>query len=425
MLLKKLKHKLIVKNTLTLILGVGISQIIAILFQLITRRLYSPEVFGAYAVYFSIVSIMVSIVPLQYSRAIILPAEKKQSTNLLFGTLGIITIFSVLILISILLFPAFWINIVDFPVNYFKWLYFLPLTVMMLASYEAINYWLIRNKAFKASAINKIIRRISEGATQTGVGFTGKAFGILLGDLVGNFFNLMSGIFQSFKNGLNYRKINFTDIKIVLKRYNEFPKFYAIPNLLNTISLFLPVLIVNKFYSESIVGYFDLSRMVLAVPLALITTSLSQVLLQNFSEKRNQQKPIKKDILKIAGSLLIMVFAGVIILEFFAEYIFAIFGKQYTISGVYTKILVFSYGIKFIVSPLASVFPALERVKIGALWQVLYFCSLFLLFLFDDLSIISFLKILVGIELVSYTIYFSFIYFVAFQYDQSIKKQAG
>src|SRR6056297_3262662 len=165
MFINKLKDKLIVKNTLTLIFGVGISQIIAILFQLITRRLYSPEVFGAYAVYFSIVSIMVSIVPLQYSRAIVLPAEKKQSTNLLFGTLGIITIFSVLIFIFILLFPDFWKNIVEFPVNYFKWLYFLPLTVIMLASYEAINYWLIRNKAFKASAINKIVRRTSEGAT--------------------------------------------------------------------------------------------------------------------------------------------------------------------------------------------------------------------------------------------------------------------
>lgn len=420
MLLHKIKNKIIVKNTLTLIVGVGISQIIAILFQLITRRLYAPEDFGAYAVYFSIVSIMVSIVPLQYSRAIVLPSEKKQSTNLLFGTLSIIAFFSFLIFIFLLLFPDFWKNIVEFPDNYFKWLYFLPLTVIMLASYEAINYWLIRNKAFKASAVNKIVRRTSEGATQTGMGFTGNAFGILLGDLVGNFFNLISGIIQSFRNGLSVKEIKFTEIKQVLKRYIEFPKFYAVPNLLNTISLFLPVLIVNKFYSESIVGYFDLSRMVLAVPLALITTSLSQVLLQNFSEKRNQKRPIKRDILKIAGSLFIMVFVGVIIVEFFAEYIFQIFGKQYFVSGIYTKVLVFSYGIKFIVSPLASVFPALERIKIGALWQILYFCLLSLLFLFDDLEIILFLKILVGIELISYTIYLSFIYYVVSQYEKAI-----
>lgn len=423
MLLHKLKDKIIVRNTITLIVGVGISQIIAILFQLITRRLYTPEDFGAYAVYFSIVSIMVSIVPLQYSRAIVLPAKKKQSTNLLFGTFCIIAFFSVLILLSILWFPAFWKSVVEFPVNYFKWLYFLPLTVIMLASYEAINYWLIRNKAFKASAINKIVRRTSEGATQTAVGFTGNAFGILLGDLVGNFFNLISGIIQSFRNGLSVKEIKFTKVKQLLKRYIEFPKFYAIPNLLNTISLFLPVLIVNKFYSESIVGYFDLSRMVLAVPLALITTSLSQVLLQNFAEKRNQHKPIKKDILKIAGYLSLMVLVGVVIIEFFAEYIFAIFGKEYFISGIYTKVLVFSYGIKFIVSPLASVFPALERIKIGAFWQILYFCLLSLLLLFNDLEIINFLKILVVIELVSYTIYFSFIYFVANQYDQSIKQK--
>ena len=424
MLLHKLKDKIIVRNTITLIVGIGISQIIAILFQLITRRLYTPEDFGAYAVYFSIVSIMVSIVPLQYNRAIVLPPKKEESTNLLFGTVGIISFFSILIFLSVLLFPAFWKDIVEFPANYFNWLYFLPLTVILLASYEAINYWLIRNKAFKASAINKIVRRTGEGATQTGVGFTGNALGILLGDLVGNFLNLISGIFQSLKHGLQLKEVSFFNIKQVLKRYIDFPKFYAIPNLFNTISLFLPVLIVNKFYSESIVGYFDLSRMVLAVPLALITTSLSQVLLQNFAEKRNQQKPIKKDILKIAGSLSLMVLVGVVIIELFAEDIFQIFGRQYFISGIYTKILVFSYGIKFIVSPLASVFPALERIKIGALWQILYFCLLSLLFLFNDLEIHLFLKILVGIELVSYTVYFSFIYFVANQYDQSIKQKA-
>ncbi|HAN19357.1 MAG: hypothetical protein A2X13_01655 [Bacteroidetes bacterium GWC2_33_15] len=421
MFLNQFRNRIIVKNTLILIVGVGIAQIIAIVFQLITRRLYSPDDFGAYAVYYSIVSILASIVPLQYNKAIVLPNEKDKSTNLLFGTIFIISIFSVCIFFTVVFIPSIWTELIEFPEKYFKWLYFMPITVFLFASYDAINYWLIKNKAFKASSVNKIIRRTGEGITQVGVGYTKNSIGILLGDIIGNFLNLIAGIVQSIRFGLKIKNVNISNIKRELNRYIDFPKYYAIPNLFNSVSLVLPVLIVNKLYSDSIVGYFDLSRMVLAAPLALITISLSQVLLQNISEKRNNHKPIKKDILKTAGYLSIMVFIGIIIIELFANEIFQLFGKQYTISGVYTRILVFSYGIKFIVSPLASVFPALEKIKIGALWQIFYFCFLSVLFLFKNIDILVFLKILVGIELICYIIYFIFIYFVVNQYDKSLK----
>lgn len=417
----KIKSRLVIKNTLTLVLGVGIAQIIAIVFQLITRRLYTPEDFGAYAVYYSFVSILVSIVSLQYSKAIVLPRFKFQSNNLLIGTILIIFVFSVFIFATIIVFPSVWIKLINFPQKYIHWIYFLPFTVFLLASYETLNYWLIRAKAFNASAYNKIIRRTGEGATQVGIGFTGNSFGILLGDLIGNLVNLLSGIYQIRKHGFRSSDIRYSNIKYILKKYSDFPKYNAVPNLINTISLFFPVLIVNKLYSHSVVGYFDLSRMVLAVPLALITTSLSQVLLQNFSEKRNNNQGLMKPVFKISGLLSLLVLFGIIITEFFAKDIFRIFGSQYIISGIYTKILVFSYGIKFIVSPLSVLFISLERLKISALWQIAYFCLLTSLFLFRDLEIFDFLKILVAIDLVSYSIYYVLIVMVSKQFDYSLK----
>ncbi len=420
MLKLKLKNSSLIKNTTVLVLGTALAQFIALGFQLVTRRLYSPADFGAYAVYFSLVSILVSLVSLQYNKAIVLPKYDRLSTNLLGGSTIIIGIFSFLILLSIIIARPFWTRIIEFPENYSKWLYFLPVTVFLLASYEGINYWLIRVKAFKASAINKVVRRTGEGATQSGIGFLKHPFGILAGDLVGNLLNFLSGIYQASKHGFKFKDIKISQIRLMLYRYRDFPKFYAIPTLFNTISLSLPILIINKLYTETIVGYFDLSRIVLAVPLAIITTSLSQVLLQRISDKKNNRKPIQSDIINLAGILSLLVLAGILFIEIFAENIFQIFGSQYIISGVYTKILIFSYGIKFIVSPLSVVFVGLERIKIGALWQIMYFCLLMCLFLFEGLEIIDFLKILVGIDLFCYTVYFIFIYFVVNQYDKSI-----
>lgn len=423
MMKKKLLNNIFLKDTFTLVLGTGMAQAIALIAQLITRRLYEPADFGAFAVYFSVVSILVSVVSLQYSKAIVLPKFTKISTNLLAGTVLIIFLFSFLLALAFFVFPSFFIHILKFPKSYSYWIYFIPLSVFLFATYEALNYWLIRGKAFKASAINKIARRTAEGGTQVAIGAFNKSFGLVIGDVLGNLINCFSGVFQAKKVGLKYKDVSPKLMKLTLLRYKDFPKFYAIPTVLNTISLFLPILILNKFYSEEIVGFFDLSRMILAVPLALITTSLSQVLFQRISEKKNNEHSIKKDILGLAGLLTTLVLIGILIIELFAPDIFQLFGKQYVVSGKYTQILVFSFGIKFIVSPLAIVFPALERIKVGALWQIIYFLLLFVLFFFDNLDIFDFLKLLVVIELVCYTVYFVFILTVTFQYEKTLKKR--
>lgn len=49
-------------------------------------------------------------------------------------------------------------------------------------------------------------------------------------------------------------------------------------------SFLIPTILINKFYSAEYAGYYDLSKMVLSIPLALIAGSVANVLLQRFSE---------------------------------------------------------------------------------------------------------------------------------------------
>ncbi len=221
--------------------------------------------------------------------------------------------------------------------------------------------------------------------------------------------------------GFKFSNINTETIRKVAKRYIEFPKYQALPYLLNTISLLFPVLIINKIYSEEITGFFDLSRMVLALPLALITMSISQVLFQKLSEKKNKGEKILKEILNTAKTLSILTIPAMIILYFWGTELFGfVFGKEWIISGEYTSILVFSYSIKFIVSPISIVFPALEKIKIGSIWQIFYFCAIITLMFLPKLDIKDFLLIYVGIELIAYGIYFLMIYIVTKNYDKGL-----
>ena len=59
---------------------------------------------------------------------------------------------------------------------------------------------------------------------------------------------------------------------------------------------------------------------------------------------------------------------GILIIEFFGIEIFTwVFGIEWKTAGQLTQILIFSYAIKFIVSPLTSVFTALEKIKISSI----------------------------------------------------------
>ncbi|MBC8146683.1 MAG: oligosaccharide flippase family protein [Bacteroidetes bacterium] len=409
------------RNVFTLISGTAIAQVILIAMQLILRRIYDIEIFGAFSVYMSIVGILVVISTLRYEMATVLPEKDTDAENIVGLSLLISVFVNIIFLILIIALKGHIINLVNFPIEFSYWLYFVPLSTFLSSSYQAINYWLIRKKAFKASSINKISRRSFEGVVQICFGFLQKPFGLAIGDVFGNLANNISGLIQLRKSNFKFSNINIKTIKKVAKRYIEFPKYQAPPYLLNTISLLLPVFIINRIYSEVETGYFDLSRQILALPLALITISISQVLFQKISEKRNKREKILREILKISKTLALLTIPAIIVLYFWGAELFGfVFSNTWTVSGDYTSILVFSYAIKFIVSPISIVFPALEKIKIASIWQIFYFCSILTLIFLPKIAINDFLIIYVGIELIAYAIYFLMIYKVTQNYDKSL-----
>ena len=411
------------RNVITLITGTTVAQIIPVVLQLILRRLFTPEAFGAFAIYFSVIGIIVVISTLKYEMAIVLPEKDKDAANIFILSLFINLVFNFLILLILIFFRSFIVKFLNFPQQFAFWLYFIPLSAFLFSSYQIINYWLIRQKAFKASSLNKILRRSFEGITQIAFGFSGKSLGLVAGDIMGNIVNNIGGYFQIMLHGFSFKYFSLTKLKYVLRKYKQFPQFQAIPALMNTASLLLPFIIINKLYSGNITAQFDLSRMVLALPIALISVSFSQVLLQKLSEKRRRKEKILKHILKISLALFTLVIPGVIIIMLWGPDIFRLaFGLKWKEAGEFSQILVFTYAIQFVVSPLAVIFPALEKIKIAAVWQTAYFIIIVVLFLLRGLTVMEFITVYMYITLVVYFVYWIMITKVARNYDSSVSK---
>jgi O-antigen/teichoic acid export membrane protein len=164
------------------------------------------------------------------------------------------------------------------------------------------------------------------------------------------------------------------------------------------------------------------SGIVLSIPLVFISATISQVFYQQISMKKNASESIRDDVRKI-----LMLLAGIITLEMliilpFGPQVFGfVFGSNYELSGFFSRILIFSFATNFITSAFSSVFITLNRLKLNAIWQVLYFLAICSLAFFKNYNIEDFLKIFVLIDVTFQLIYCAMIYYLVNDYEKNIE----
>ena len=333
-IVKKIFGNTIIKNLSYLVTGTALAQVLIILFQLILRRIYTPADFGAFAVYMSIIGIIAVIASLRYEQTIILPADDNKAYNLLYLSFGIGLIVSVLTAILLFVFKQPIMQLINFPEKYSYWLAFVPLSLLLLTIYQALNYYLIRLKQFRLSASNKVERRIAEGVTQTISGYCGNQTGLVFGDIAGQSVNaLAAGLkVHKFVGGL---KLSWATIKSVAAEYKSFPLQNSFAAFLNALSLLLPTIFINRLFDEQTTGLFDLARMLMIMPLSLVTTSMGQVLVQRFTELRNKRESIRHDFCRIAALLAVLALLFAVVAFLLAPSLLAlIFGETWRESGI-------------------------------------------------------------------------------------------
>jgi O-antigen/teichoic acid export membrane protein len=409
------------RDTSILISGTALAQLIPILLQPILRRFFTPQVFGAYSVYLSLVGILIVISSLRYELAIILPKKDRDAAGVFFLAFFLNLLFNILLLLAIILWKKKLLGFLNLSDEYDDYLLLVPLGTFLFSTYQSINYWLIRKKRFFAISVNKFIRRGFEGSAQILFKFSRVSHGLLYGDIIGQAANIFSGLYQGGKSGLSFRLFSLQKVKFMLSRYSEYPKFNIVPSFMSACSYLLPAIMINKFYSAEYTGYFDLSKLLLSIPMALVATSLSNVLLQRISEKNKLKVSITKDLNPILIFVAFSVVFEIGIIMIWAEDIFRIFfGAKWVLSGTISKILVWAFAFNFIVASFSSIFISLNKIKLLSAWQLIYFISIVSLFFFNNLSFISFLKLYTIIELSCCILSASFIVFIVVKYEKNI-----
>ncbi|MCB9189684.1 MAG: oligosaccharide flippase family protein [Flavobacteriales bacterium] len=398
--------------------GTLLSQLIPFALAPILRRLYTPEDFGTLSIYFSIASIVSFASTLNYHSAITLPRRDENSKSLLLGTLITSIIFNaVLFIIIVIGNPYGWFS--RFELGNF--IYILPVSIFFSASHLTFTNWFARKKEYLGLSINKVVRRIAEGGAQTGLFYSIKNTGLVIGNFVGDVFNFVYYIFQFRKHSKDF-KFDLRRINRVLGRYRNFPIKGMAPNLLNISANYIPIFLINDFFTKSTAGQLDLSRQVLAFPLALISVSISKILLQGYSELKIQRKSVRAFTFQYFKPLLILSIIGFSTVYFFGEELFTfVFGDQWNQAGTFSEMMIFYFILMFLISPFSSLFIALEELTINSAWQVFRFISILSLGFFEYPDLTSFILRLTIVETINYSIYGFLIYLVSRKYERSLQ----
>jgi O-antigen/teichoic acid export membrane protein len=413
----------IVRSSTILISGTVIAQLVSILLQPILRRLYTPESFGILSAYLSIIGMIVILCSLRYDDTIVLPKSDKESINLVGLSLFISFCFNLLILILVLILGSKFKSFLNLPDNFpVKILYIIPVGAFLFSIYQSLNSWLIRKKKYVSVSVNKLVRRSSEGSAQIIFAFLKSFNGLIYSDIIGQATNAATAAIQSRKYGLNLNLLSLTKIKYVFRKYSEFPKFNLVPAFMSSCSYLLPPIFIVKFFSPETAGFFDLSKLLLSIPLALIASSISNVLLQRISEKFNRKESFMNDLMPVLFIVMTIAIVEIIAIVLFGDNLFKIvFGSQWITSGKISKIMVWSFSLNFIASSFTSIFVSMRKIKTYSIWQFVYFILILSLLLFKHLSFIDFLKIYVLIEVLCYLGITLVMFTIIYQYESSLR----
>jgi len=410
--MKKMMKQDFLGNVLTLMTGTTIAQLLPILASPILTRIYSPGDFGVYALYISIVSIVSVVVTLRYEFAIVTPKKREDALNILILSLIVSFATSLVMLIVVLLFHRSIIDIIGNQ-SLATWLYLIPLATLLLGIMQTFNYWFNREKLFNILSKSRIIQTFGNILPNIAIGLIYKnEFGLIFGHLLGALvsvvyllYNLVKvgGVVEELKKSVSLSKIR--EQALI---YKEYPKFNMLSAFLDTMSLQLPALFVGKIYSNTDLGYYNLTTRTISTPLAVVSSSVSQVFFQKISEAYNQNKPLRPIILNTAKYLsLVSLFPLILLLSFGPQLFSFVFGEKWFVAGEFARILGLSYTIKFVVSPLSVAFLAVGEVRrLFYLQSFRFVCTMLVFLLSLNIGIMHFLFLYSLYEFFYYILYF-------------------
>lgn len=367
------------RNVLTLLSGTAIAQLIPLLATPVLTRIYTPEQFGALAILLAVANPLSLLVCGRYDLTVVLPRDDERANVL--ARLALL----LAVVVSLVLGGLLWSfreplsglmggEVALFPVL------LAPLLFLLMGFFQPLNNWLIRKQAFRAMSVNKMVQTTGITLVSLGLGWWAFEHGLMVGYVAGWALYVAFGAMQVRWKGFRFRPLQFAAMREAAFSYRSFPLYNALPAVMNTATLSIPVFLLTRVFDEQVTGQFNLCRQTIFLPVTFFATSFMQVYMQRASSTVAASGAVLPSLRRSVQLLGALALALVLVLLTAGPFLFGlVFGAQWTEAGTYARILALPIALQFVVVPLTPLLPALGHIRAYSIWQVLYFASVLLL----------------------------------------------
>ncbi|MEY9870196.1 O-antigen/teichoic acid export membrane protein [Peribacillus sp. B2I2] len=357
---------------LLLLTGNSIAQLILFASSPILTRIYTPEDFGVFATYTSLLAILMSFSSLCLEKAIPLEKNHKNTVHLMYISLFTIAVVCMLnIILSLLNLSLFQIYGIKTTI---KNDLLLSSGLFFAGIYQVLLYWLVKEDKFKGITHSKILQSISNVISQfslTSINHLTPGIGLATGDMIGRGITLVY-IWRFFLKQMHWPKVNFRRIRYLFKKYEDFAKYSTWSTLLSSLSMQIIFLLLMRLYGPEVTGYFSMASKTVGLPITMVGASISPVF---YTEALKSITNDPRRVLKLYRSILAkLAMAGIpslILLAWIAPGLFSfVFGEEWRVSGEYVTLMSFMFISQVIVIPVSQILYLIKKQRTQLLWDV-------------------------------------------------------
>ena len=348
-----------------LVISSVVAQLVTLAVTPILARVYEANAFGYLTLVVSVTGMITPAVSLRLESALMLPKRAEEASALLF--LGLIAAASISILSAIVLELLFRAGLFEAMARLPAFSAWVGGITFFSGAFVVVGQFALRARNYAAVAIRNLTQAVTTAFAQLGLAVvTPFALGLIGGYGAGRVAGVLP-LVASVKGEL--RRFSYADILQVAREYRAFPLLFAPAALMNAAALSLPILAAGLWFDVADAGQWGMAERILAVPLVIIGTAVSQVVEARLALHVRTDRAgsaayyLKVSFLLLAASLVI----GLMIFVLAPVLIPIILGPGWSDASFIMQLLIPMLMTRLIASPLSKALIVANWAKLNLL----------------------------------------------------------
>jgi lipopolysaccharide exporter len=336
----------------------------------ILTRLYLPQDIGDLGLFNAFLGVAAVMASLQYDVAIVSADGEREAAHL--AAMSVIFAVPMSIASGTLLYAMIRFSLLGFRSLPWYAAGLMVAGVFFAALFSVLRYWSLRNEQFGVVSQALLFQNGGRSVVQVALGAVGShSLGLLLGEALGRCIGMSRMLRTAWPVVRTYSLRGRTPADALI-RYRRFPLYSMPSSLLNLLGTSLPLPLLVTLYGADAGGYYSLVWRVLAVPVALVGTSMADAFHSQAAlyARTNPKRLLRFFHNSTMGLIAIGVVPAVTIFIFGQPIFLFTFGNKWRISGAMASIVAPWFLTSFVVSPLSRLVYVLHGQRLKLIYDV-------------------------------------------------------